>query len=60
MSPSQSAVDIQQGEILFDQIINCFKVSLEGLCQQVFKYTVSYYYFYINFYNFSLQYQDVQ
>lgn len=35
MSPSQSAVDVQQGEILFDEIINCFKVSLEGLCQEV-------------------------
>lgn len=37
MSPSQSAVDIQQGEILFDEIINCFKITLQGLCQKVYQ-----------------------
>lgn len=34
MSPSQSTVDFQKGVILFDEILSCFKVSLEGLCQQ--------------------------
>lgn len=35
MSPSQSAIDIQKGVILFDEILTCFKSSLEGLCRQV-------------------------
>lgn len=35
MSPSQSAVNIQKGEILFDEIVHCLKISLEGLCKQV-------------------------
>ncbi|KAJ8966991.1 hypothetical protein NQ317_011192 [Molorchus minor] len=34
MSPSQANVDIQKGEILFDEILNCFKASMEGLCRQ--------------------------
>ncbi|XP_017776135.1 PREDICTED: protein SZT2-like [Nicrophorus vespilloides] len=34
MSPSQSAVDIIQGRILFDEVINCFKTSLLGLCSE--------------------------
>lgn len=34
MSPSQSIVDVQKGLILFDEILACFKISLEGLCQQ--------------------------
>lgn len=34
MSPSQSTVDLQKGVILFDEILLCFKASLEGLCQQ--------------------------
>lgn len=36
MSPSQSIVDIQKGEILFDEILNSFKASVDGLTQQVF------------------------
>lgn len=35
MSPSQSAVDIEKGEILFDQILHRFKLSLEGVCREV-------------------------
>lgn len=35
MSPSHANVDIQKGEILFDEILNCFKASLEGLCKEV-------------------------
>lgn len=35
MSPSQSAVNIQKGEILFDEILSCFRSTLEGLCRQV-------------------------
>uniref|UniRef100_A0A1Y1NFY9 Protein SZT2 n=1 Tax=Photinus pyralis TaxID=7054 RepID=A0A1Y1NFY9_PHOPY len=34
MSPSQSAVDIQKGEILFDEIVQCIKATVEGLCRQ--------------------------
>lgn len=34
MSPSQSVIDFQKGVILFDEIFSCFKISLEGLCQQ--------------------------
>ncbi|KAJ8945629.1 hypothetical protein NQ314_009160 [Rhamnusium bicolor] len=34
MSPSQANVDIQKGEILFDEILNCFKASMDGLCRQ--------------------------
>lgn len=34
MSPSQSTVDFQKGVILLDEILTCFKTSLEGLCQQ--------------------------
>lgn len=34
MSPSLSTVDFQKGVILFDEILSCFKASLEGLCQQ--------------------------
>ncbi|KAJ8923504.1 hypothetical protein NQ315_010082 [Exocentrus adspersus] len=34
MSPSQANVDIQKGEILFDEILNCFRASLEGICRQ--------------------------
>ncbi|KAH0819001.1 hypothetical protein GEV33_003789 [Tenebrio molitor] len=34
MSPSQSIVDIQKGEILFDEILNSFKASVDGLTQQ--------------------------
>lgn len=59
MSPSQSSVDIQQGEILFDEIINCFKVSLEGLCQQVSNY-LKRLWIQLTFKIFSLQSQDVQ
>lgn len=35
MSPSQANVDIQKGEILFDEILNCFRASMEGICRQV-------------------------
>lgn len=35
MSPSQSAVDIQCGEILFDEILKSFKCSLEGVSRSV-------------------------
>lgn len=35
MSPSNANVDIQKGEILFDEILNCFGASLEGLCKEV-------------------------
>lgn len=35
MSPSQSTVDIQQGEILFDEVLACFKKSLKGMSMQV-------------------------
>ncbi|KAF5294731.1 hypothetical protein FQA39_LY00215 [Lamprigera yunnana] len=34
MSPSQSAVDIQKGEILFDKIIRCIKITVENLILQ--------------------------
>ncbi|RZC33025.1 SZT2-like, partial [Asbolus verrucosus] len=34
MSPSQSIVDIQKGEILFDEILTSFKTSVEGLTKQ--------------------------
>ncbi|XP_025829072.1 KICSTOR complex protein SZT2-like [Agrilus planipennis] len=34
MSPSQSAVDVQKGEILFDEILKCFRNSLEGICKE--------------------------
>ncbi|XP_008200755.1 KICSTOR complex protein SZT2 isoform X3 [Tribolium castaneum] len=34
MSPSQCIVDIQKGEILFDEILNSFKTSVEGLTRQ--------------------------
>ncbi|KAK4871539.1 hypothetical protein RN001_015663 [Aquatica leii] len=34
MSPSQSAVDVQRGEILFDEIIRCIKISIESLILQ--------------------------
>ncbi|KAK5639276.1 hypothetical protein RI129_011768 [Pyrocoelia pectoralis] len=34
MSPSQSAVDIQKGEILFDEILQCIKATVQGLCRQ--------------------------
>lgn len=34
MSPSQATIDIQKGEVLFDEIFDCFKHSLEGLTQQ--------------------------
>ncbi|CAH0562057.1 unnamed protein product [Brassicogethes aeneus] len=34
MSPSQSNVDIQRGEVLFDEILVCFKSSLEALTRQ--------------------------
>lgn len=35
MSPSQCIVDIQKGEILFDEILNSFKASVDGLTKQV-------------------------
>lgn len=35
MSPSQSIVDIQKGEILFDEILKSFETSIEGLTKQV-------------------------
>lgn len=35
MSPSHSAVDIERGEILFDEILASFKCSLEGVSQSV-------------------------
>ena len=35
MSPSQAIVDIQNGEILFDEILSSFKASVEGLTRQV-------------------------
>lgn len=38
MSPSQANVDIQKGEILFDEILNCFRASMEGICRQVGKF----------------------
>ncbi|KAJ3640250.1 hypothetical protein Zmor_003559 [Zophobas morio] len=34
MSPSQAIVDIQNGEILFDEILSSFKASVEGLTRQ--------------------------
>ncbi|KAF5284426.1 hypothetical protein FQR65_LT13560 [Abscondita terminalis] len=34
MSPSQSAVDVLRGEILFDEIIRCIKVTIESLILQ--------------------------
>ncbi|CAH1982611.1 unnamed protein product [Acanthoscelides obtectus] len=34
MSPSHANVDIQKGEILLDEILNCFKSSLCGLCKE--------------------------
>ncbi|KAL3289661.1 hypothetical protein HHI36_023069 [Cryptolaemus montrouzieri] len=34
MSPSQATIDIQKGEVLFDEIFNCFKNSIEGLTKQ--------------------------
>ncbi|KAG5885699.1 hypothetical protein JTB14_002313 [Gonioctena quinquepunctata] len=34
MSPSHANVDIERGEILFNEILRCFKASIEGLCRE--------------------------
>ncbi|CAH1153732.1 unnamed protein product [Phaedon cochleariae] len=34
MSPSHANVDTHKGEILFDEILDCFKASIEGLCKE--------------------------
>ncbi|XP_056646993.1 KICSTOR complex protein SZT2-like isoform X1 [Diorhabda sublineata] len=34
MSPSHANIDTQKDEILFDEILNCFKISIEGLCRE--------------------------
>lgn len=33
MSPSQSIVDIEKDQILFDEVLSCFRATLEGLCK---------------------------
>nr|XP_023016879.1 KICSTOR complex protein SZT2-like [Leptinotarsa decemlineata] len=34
MSPSHANVDTEKGEILFDEILNCFKITVEALCRE--------------------------